>query len=156
MKKDVALVRRDANEPATDIAAAAMAPAKANRTLERAKRRHETHVKALIGTVDVADVAQSGLDYLGRGSIRRQVGMTNYGNDQVRAQEFAVDQEIIDKIVQQTIRIHNEEQQRLYRLASQELRKIAARPLLVEDTRGNGQRVKDQIISALTDGMEDA
>jgi hypothetical protein len=124
--------------PATAVA---KRKASDNRTLDRVHRRADTNTAAVHRKVEEGALIVDGITALGARVEDRMERLINYGYDKVRAQQYEVDRDDLERVVQRVSDTTAEELERSLRLTAQKLREIHDRPLVVANEASFGEEL---------------
>jgi hypothetical protein len=112
-----------------------------NRTLDRVHRRADTNSAAVHRKVEEGALIMDGITALGARAEDRMERLINYGYDKVRAQEYEVDRDDLERVVQRINDVTAEELERSLRRTAGELGEIHARPLVVANEKTFGEEL---------------
>lgn len=123
--------------------AAAVANRKAsdNRTMDRVHRRADTNIAAVHRKVEEGALIVDGITALGARVEDRMERLINYGYDKVRAQQYEVDRDDLERVVQRVNDTTAEELERSLRLTAQKLRDTHGRLLVVANEKTFGEEL---------------
>lgn len=112
-----------------------------NRTMDRVHRRADTNIAAVHRKVEEGALIVDGITALGARVEDRMERLINYGYDKVRAQQYEVDRDDLERVVQRVSDTTAEELERSLRLTAQQLRAIHDRPLVVPNEKAFGEEL---------------